>query len=75
MINLKKFNKEVREAMDKEEKDVAFNREKYINISTGEQLELPRLTIGRILSISAGIAALAKSAKKEAPDCSPDSAN
>ncbi len=74
MINLKKFNKEVREAMDKEEKDVAFNREKYINISTGEQLELPRLTIGRILSISAGIAALAKSAKKEAPELFSDKA-
>ncbi len=51
-----------------QEKDVAFNREKYVIISTGEQLELPRLTIGKILSISAGIAALAKSAKKEAPE-------
>ena len=54
--------------MENEEKDVAFNREKYIIISTGEQLELPRLTIGKILSLSAGIAALAKSAKKEAPE-------
>ena len=54
--------------MENEEKDVAFNKEKYIIISTGEQLELPRLTIGKILSISAGIATLAKSAKKEAPE-------
>lgn len=54
--------------MEDKEKDVAFNREKYIIISTGEQLELPRLTIGKILSLSAGIAALAKSAKKEAPE-------
>ena len=54
--------------MDDKEKDVAFNREKYIIISTGKQLELPRLTIGKILSISAGIAALAKSAKREAPE-------
>lgn len=52
---------------DKEEK-IVFVEGETLRLNNNEVIKIPRLTIGKILSISSAISKLAKAAKEEAPE-------
>lgn len=67
MVNL--TLKEAQEViMDNKDKEIVFVEGETLRLNGGDVIKIPRLTIGKILSISSAISKLAKAAKEEAPE-------
>jgi hypothetical protein len=45
-----------------------INEKRLIKLTNGEEVELPRMTIGKILAVTNAISVLVKTVKKEYPD-------